>query len=102
MAGVIREAVGKVERWLGMDEGGSGRRRRRRRGIGTERSNSGNSRGGNGLARPEDEGERSGTVVVARGEERDDGVQMAPQGLPGNFHSPPPKQTLLSPSMAAR
>jgi hypothetical protein len=64
-------------------------------GIGTEGRNSGDARSGNGVSRAEGEGERGGTVVAARGDEGNDGVQMAPRGLP-QATSTTPHQSRLS------
>ncbi len=95
-AGVISEAFGKAERWLGMGEKGSKmRRRKRRRGIKAEGSNSGDLRGGNRVYRASGEEKRGGTVVAARGQERDNGVQMASRGLP-QASSTTPRQSRFS------
>ncbi len=94
---MIREAVRKVERWLGMDKGSSGRRRRRPREIGTEGSNPRDSRGRNRVSRARGEGERSGTVTAARGQEVDEGVQMAPWASPKQLQQLPTKADIPGP-----
>ncbi len=81
VAGVIREAVRKVERCLGIEQGATGRRKRGRR-QGAQGGNPGDSRGGMAVSGSRDEGERGGSAVVDGEGVVDDGVEIASRGLP--------------------
>ncbi len=81
-AKVIREAMGKVERCLGIGQGVSLRMRGRGRRVEEEGMNSGDLRGENAVSRGIDDGERGGTAGAASGQEVEQGVRLAPQGLP--------------------
>ncbi len=82
VAQAIREAVGKVERHLGIGLEGSGRGRRRGRREMHVGMNPGNSRGRNAVSRGRDEGERGRAAVGEDGRVVEDGVEMALRGLP--------------------
>jgi hypothetical protein len=69
-AGAIREAVQKVERWIGWDEGQAGGRGRRRAG----RRNQGNVRGGK-LLESERNGEERGRAAGEEGGSDEDGKE---------------------------
>ncbi len=76
-AGAIREAVQKVERWIGLDEGQAGGRGRRRAG----RRNQGNVRGGTSLESEGNEGERgraAGEGMESEGDDRERRATVAP------------------------
>jgi hypothetical protein len=77
VAGVIKNAVEKVARWLTVTE--EGRRRRRRNG--TRGRNSGDSRGRNALSRELNNRERGGTAVEATSD-FGNWERRAPQGSP--------------------
>jgi hypothetical protein len=64
---VKRDAVGKVERWLDIGEGGHWRRRRRSRRNDEEGMILGDSRGINSVSRGTNEGERGRRAVAAMG-----------------------------------
>jgi hypothetical protein len=81
VAGVNKEAVGKVERCLAMEQEGNVRRRRRRR-QGAQGVNLGDTRGRMAGSSNGDEGERGGTAVEDGRGVVDDGVEMASRGLP--------------------
>ncbi len=81
VAGVIKEAVGKVERCLGIEQGGNVRRRRMMR-QGAQGRNLGDTRGGVAGSSNGDEEEKSGTAVEVREGVVEDGVDMASRGLP--------------------
>jgi hypothetical protein len=82
VAQAIREAVGKVERQLGIGLEGSGRKRKRGRREMHVGMNPGNSRGRNAVSRGRDEGERGRAAVGEDGRVVEDGVEMAFRGLP--------------------
>jgi hypothetical protein len=75
-AGAIREAVQKVERWIGWDEGQAGGRGRRRAG----RRNQGNVRGGTSLESEGYGGERGGAAGEEWGSEEDSRERRATHG----------------------
>ncbi len=74
---MIREAVEKVERWIGVTKGeGEGRRRRRARGR-----KQWNERGGSSLDMTEIEEERVREAGKGRGSEEDSWEQRATHGF---------------------
>ncbi len=83
---MIREAVGKVERWLVVAQGGTGRGRRRR----ARGRNQGNSRGGMALNEAQSHGERSKTAGERRGSEEDSWEMRATHGPPPRKQQQPP------------
>jgi hypothetical protein len=93
VAGVIREAVGKVERCLGMEQGGNVRIRRRRR-QGARGGNPGDTRGETAASGNRHERERGGTAEENGEGVVEDGVEMASRGLPQGAATTPHQSQL--------
>jgi hypothetical protein len=96
VAGMIREAVGKVEKHLDVGQGGSGRRKRGRR-LGGEERNPGDSSSGIAVPAGRSKGERGGTAMKERGRVVKDGHRMAHLGLPQRTQHHPNKANFLEP-----